>query len=88
MKYLINQTKIHEFLFLHVLLIKGNISFNIIKELIFIYILHKGSVFHSCGNPIERDDIPLLLSMRANKRIEKFPFSAIDRSKYARQHNW
>ena len=27
--------KIHEFLFLHVLLIKGNISFNIIKELIF-----------------------------------------------------
>ena len=35
MKYLINQTKIHEFLFLHVLLIKGNISFNIIKELIF-----------------------------------------------------
>ena len=54
----------------------------------FYYILHKGSVFHSCGNPIERDDIPLLLSIRANKRFEKFPFSAIDRSKYARQHNW
>ena len=53
----------------------------------FIYILYKGSVFHSCGNPIERDDILLLLSMRA-KRFEKFPFSAIDRSKYARQHNW
>lgn len=57
------------------------------NSLMFYYILHKGSVFHSCGNPIERDDTPLLLSMRANKRFEKFPFSAIERSKYARQHN-
>ena len=51
------------------------------------YILHNGSFFHSCGNPIERVLIFSLLSMRNKRRLEKSPFAAIDCSIYARQHN-
>ena len=52
------------------------------------YVLHNGSFFHSCGNPIERVLIFSLLSMRNKRRLEKSPFAAIDCSIYAWQHNW